>query len=436
MGKSKDKKASREANVDKKLALGLGVKRRQLKKKKDRVLDGAVESEGAAGHGIVKENELVGSKKTVLMRQKKCTKHAKVTKRRTKVDNLVSVNEDEATPKLKKKSKRQLKESNSPVKVQSASDSNDTGTLMLKKKKKKVKEEKSSVEPNDADDILQENLGTPKLKKKGKRQLKESNSPVKVQSPSDSNDTGTLKLKKKKKKVKEEKSSVEPNDADDILQENQDEETLSADINELAAESEVMDIGEPEKAKRQKKNKKKKVKQSGVVNTTHMQVSVREDNLERHVEFDTADVDEIASVDEDCSRGMKKWILEYKQKRPGLKVLQQKIDEFITAHEERQEQEKKEREAAAAEDGWTVVVHHKGRKKTTDAETGTAVGSVSLVAMQEKMAQKKPKEVGLNFYRHQKREAHMTELAMLQSKFEQDKKRIQQLRAQRKFKPY
>jgi hypothetical protein len=53
-------------------------------------------------------------------------------------------------------------------------------------------------------------------------------------------------------------------------------------------------------------------------------------------------------------------------------------------------------------------VHHKGRKKTTDAETGTAVGSVSLVAMQEKMAQKKPMEVGPNFYRHQKREAHMT----------------------------
>jgi hypothetical protein len=55
------------------------------------------------------------------------------------------------------------------------------------------------------------------------------------------------------------------------------------------------------------------VKQSGEVNTTDMQVSIREDNLERHVEVDTADVvevdtadvDEIASVDEDCSRGMK-----------------------------------------------------------------------------------------------------------------------------------
>jgi hypothetical protein len=92
------------------------------------------------------------------MKQKKKTKLVKVTKRRTKADNLVSVNEDEATPKLKKKSKRQLKESNSPAEVQSPLDSNDAGTLKLKKKKKKVKEGKSSVEPNDADDILHENL--------------------------------------------------------------------------------------------------------------------------------------------------------------------------------------------------------------------------------------------------------------------------------------
>lgn len=369
MGKSKDKKASREPKVDKKLALGLGVKRKQLKKKKDRVLDAAVESEGAAGHGIVEDK---GSKKIVLVKQKKKTKHAKVISRRSKADNLVTLNEDEATPKLKKKSKKKLKESKSPVEVQSPLDSSDAGTLKLKKKKRKVKEGKSSVEPNEADDILHENL---------------------------------------------------------------DEETLNADVNQLAAKSEVMDIGEPEKAKKRKKNKTKKVKQSGEVNTTDMQVSVREDNLEMH-EVDTTNVDEIASVDEDCSRGMKKWILEYRQKRPGLKVLQQNIDVFITAHEEQQEREKKEREAAAAEDGWTVVMHHKGRKKTTDAETGTAVGSVSLAAMQEKLAQKKPKEVGRNFYRHQKREAQMSELAMLQSKFEQDKKRIQQLRAQRKFKPY
>jgi len=76
-------------------------------------------------------------------------------------------------------------------------------------------------------------------------------------------------------------------------------------------------------------------------------------------------------------------------------------------------QERKEREARAAEDGWTVVVHHKGRKKTTDTESGTAVGSVSLVAMQEKMAKKKPKEVDMNFYRFQKREAHLSGMSSL-----------------------
>lgn len=68
-------------------------------------------------------------------------------------------------------------------------------------------------------------------------------------------------------------------------------------------------------------------------------------------------------------------------------------------------QERKEKEALAADGGWTVVVHHKGRKKTTDSETGIAVGSVAQAAVENKMAKKKRKEVGLDFYRFQKREA-------------------------------
>ena len=32
------------------------------------------------------------------------------------------------------------------------------------------------------------------------------------------------------------------------------------------------------------------------------------------------------------------WIMEYHQRRPGLKVLQERIDDFITAHEAREEQ--------------------------------------------------------------------------------------------------
>ncbi|KAJ6752956.1 RIBOSOMAL RNA PROCESSING PROTEIN 7-RELATED [Salix koriyanagi] len=143
----------------------------------------------------------------------------------------------------------------------------------------------------------------------------------------------------------------------------------------------------------------------------------------------------ISSGDEDYSKGMKKWLTDYHQSRPGLKVLQQRLDEFIIAHEEKLDQERKEREAQAAEGGWTVVKHHKGRKKTTDSESGITVGSVAPAAM-ENQTKKKPKEVGLEFYRFQKREAQKSEILALRSKFEEDRKRIQQLRAARKFRPY
>ena len=69
-------------------------------------------------------------------------------------------------------------------------------------------------------------------------------------------------------------------------------------------------------------------------------------------------------------------------------------------------QERKEREARAAEGGWTVVTHHKGRKKTTEAETGVTVGSVAQAVVEDQLAKKKSKQVGLDFYRFQKKEAH------------------------------
>uniref|UniRef100_A0A803LE46 Ribosomal RNA-processing protein 7 C-terminal domain-containing protein n=1 Tax=Chenopodium quinoa TaxID=63459 RepID=A0A803LE46_CHEQI len=185
------------------------------------------------------------------------------------------------------------------------------------------------------------------------------------------------------------------------------------------------------------------------------------------------DVYEISSVDEDDSKGMKKWIKEFHVRRPGLKVLQEQIDNFITAHEEQEEQTcltviigspglradgynflnflvivldtlplassfdaKREREAKLAEEGWTVVVHRKGGKRTTDPDSGVAVGSVAEAAVRDKMAKKKSKDVGLDFYRFQRKEAHRSDIMKLQSKFEEDKKRIQQIRAARKFKPY
>ncbi|XP_004513908.1 uncharacterized protein [Cicer arietinum] len=144
----------------------------------------------------------------------------------------------------------------------------------------------------------------------------------------------------------------------------------------------------------------------------------------------------ISSRDDDCSNGIKKWRVEYHQSRPGLEILQHQIDDFVTAYEGKLEEEMKAKQALAAEGGWTVVVHHKGRKKTTDSESGIAVGSIAQAAAENKLAKKKPKEVGQDFYRFQKREVQRNEIMILQGKFEEDKKRLQQLRAARKFRPY
>ncbi|WCJ25461.1 hypothetical protein M5689_007345 [Euphorbia peplus] len=191
-------------------------------------------------------------------------------------------------------------------------------------------------------------------------------------------------------------------------------------------EIEAIDATET-RARKSKKSKKRK-KESDT--------SPKSENILKKKEVIQDEVYCISSGEEDCSKGMKKWLMEYHQSRPGLKVLQQRIDDFMNAHDEKLEQERKEREEEASKDGWTVVVHHKGRKKTTDSESGITVGSVAPAVAENLGTAKKHKEVNLDFYRFQKRESQRNEILALQSKFEQDRKRIQQLRAARKFRPY
>ncbi|CAL9097978.1 unnamed protein product [Musa textilis] len=218
----------------------------------------------------------------------------------------------------------------------------------------------------------------------------------------------------------------------DLINSGQTSENGSVEVKE---QSETVGSSGVEEACIGKRIKTKKLKKVGKCKRSD-HVSEKNVEVEKLAEMDSEKVDEISSVDEDCSRGMKKWLINYKESRQGLKILQQRIDEFITAYDAQQEQERREREALAAEGGWTVVVHHKGRKKTTDSETGITVGSVAQAAVLDNMARKKNKEVALDFYRFKKQEAQRSEVMMLQSKFEQDKKRIQQLRAARKFRPY
>ncbi|KAI5080526.1 hypothetical protein GOP47_0003709 [Adiantum capillus-veneris] len=116
------------------------------------------------------------------------------------------------------------------------------------------------------------------------------------------------------------------------------------------------------------------------------------------------DVIEIGITENDLVIGMRKWLSDYHNKRPGFHVLQQQTDNFIADFEAREEKARQERETAAAEEGWTVVAHHKGSKKTTDPESGISVGSVAA-AVVERLRKKQNNGSDLNFYRFQRRKA-------------------------------
>ncbi|KAK6933798.1 Ribosomal RNA-processing protein 7, C-terminal domain [Dillenia turbinata] len=178
---------------------------------------------------------------------------------------------------------------------------------------------------------------------------------------------------------------------------------LEKKLKAMPRKNDVEDVSEEQSVKMQKAQEKK-----------DKQSATKDEKLQENGGAPEPDeVFEISSGDEDSSKGMKKWITEYHESRPGLKALQQQIDEFITSYEAQEEQARNEKEARIAEGGWTVVVHHKGRKKTTESESGVAVGSVAEAAVLDKMAKKKSKEVGLDFYRFHKKEAQRNGMFML-----------------------
>ncbi|XP_011021155.1 PREDICTED: eukaryotic translation initiation factor 5B-like isoform X3 [Populus euphratica] len=285
--------------------------------------------------------------------------------------------------------------------------------IVDKTQKKKKNKKANDSDFSEKDVMIKTEDGDSKVNKSAKKKKRKRKREKGNNADGEDDETKAEGEKKRNTLRKKKKRIGKPNNA------------VVGKFDQLGAESE--DGFNELKGKSEKSKKKKR---------EHDTSKEDENMLEKRGETNQDEACCISSGDEDYSKGMKKWLTEYHQSRPGLTVLQQRLDEFIIAHEEKLEQERKEREAQAAEGGWTVVKHHKGRKKTTDSESGITVGSVAPAAVENQMTKKKPKEVGLEFYRFQKREAQRSEIMALRSKFEEDRKRIQQLRAARKFRPY
>ncbi|KAJ3332724.1 hypothetical protein HDU76_013271 [Blyttiomyces sp. JEL0837] len=133
--------------------------------------------------------------------------------------------------------------------------------------------------------------------------------------------------------------------------------------------------------------------------------------------------------------GLARYIASYISSHPPLEQLKREADEQIKAFEDMEEAKRLALEARKNqpdEDGFILVTRGAGKgRKGMSRSDGEAVGAVKAEDV------KGPKEKKLvDFYRFQMREAKRNQLADLRKKFEEDKKRITLLRANRKFKPY
>ena len=98
------------------------------------------------------------------------------------------------------------------------------------------------------------------------------------------------------------------------------------------------------------------------------------------------------------------------------------------AKKEAENAELKEMGEVADDDGWVTVTSKskKGAKKPTKNDAKSR-------AKAKAMGQKKEL---LNFYKFQRKEKKEDLIQNLREKFEEDKKRVSLMRAERKFKPY
>ncbi|KAJ3025345.1 UNVERIFIED_CONTAM: hypothetical protein HDU68_007232 [Siphonaria sp. JEL0065] len=136
--------------------------------------------------------------------------------------------------------------------------------------------------------------------------------------------------------------------------------------------------------------------------------------------------------DEPQPRGLEKWVKEFIANHPPLKALQESADRYMKQYDDMHNEKQRElarRRAEPDEDGFILVGAHKQVKKVDPMDQDKNKEGGDGKKMKKKLER-------VDFYRFQMRESKRNQLVELRNKFEEDKKRIEKLKATRKFKPY
>lgn len=129
--------------------------------------------------------------------------------------------------------------------------------------------------------------------------------------------------------------------------------------------------------------------------------------------------------------GIKKWIEEYNNAVLQPKALKEKVETFMKNYDDNLKKvEKKEKKLEEEDDeGWVTVT----KRGKVQSFARTEKTENKIMAKEEKGRKRKELK---NFYTFQIRESKMKHIVSLRQKFEEDKKKIAQIKQNRRFKPF
>lgn len=135
--------------------------------------------------------------------------------------------------------------------------------------------------------------------------------------------------------------------------------------------------------------------------------------------------------------GVKLWSKQYNDSIENADELLAQVNKDLQEYDERVEKERelaKKRAGEADDEGWVTVTKHGKKRKAFGAGEAHDQGVLSKEAKKQAKQDKAVANVG-NFYKYKKEETKLSKLADLRKKFEEDKKRVAEMKQKRKFKP-
>lgn len=137
-------------------------------------------------------------------------------------------------------------------------------------------------------------------------------------------------------------------------------------------------------------------------------------------------------IEGDAPVGLRKWKSQYLQQRPDHSALQKQVDMFLHAFDQRTEAEKqakKTQKPVIDEDGFMLVQSSNKRRGAPDSSAKSA-------AKKFKRKIQEQADNAVHFYKFQEKERKLERINVLRRKFEEDKQKLLDLKATRKFKPF